>query len=642
VHVNGSVENNGVVQNNTSSHLRLYISGDITNNAKWDNSYITFNGTGQQLISLLPGKTFGSSFTNNNTADTIKATTDLLFTDYFNLSDNILDLNHHNIRFTGADTYFGDGIIVSPNEFLGTINIDNDTHIEGNLIITDTLQNRSNIFTSLHINGSIENNGVVQNNTSRYLRLYLSGDITNNGKWDNSYTTFNGTGQQLISLLPGKTFGSSFTNNNTSDTVRAISDLLFTDYFDLSNNILDLNHHNIRFTGADTYFGDGTIVSPNEFLGTINIDDVTYIEGSLIITDTLQNKSGDYGFLHVNGSIENNGVVTNNTSSYLRLYISGDITNKGIWENDRTYLEGNSDQTISMQDGSPLNSEVFFNCNFGNSPYQWYYDNTILNSPDFTGETSQTLTWEVPVSPTWYGTFYCETGSGNSRNIIVGEGGGLRLDVKAFFEGPYNGTGMNTDIYPWVPDNQPYNVYPWEYDGGEMVEDVPENAVDWLLVELRDAADVNSANFDASIGGQAAFILDDGSVVDLGGEPFLSFNYTINQNLFIVLWHRNHLPVLSNYALTQSGGTYTYDFTTAVSQAYGNNQSDLGGDKFGMIAGDLNADGTINEFDLEEQWNSNAGKTGYFMGDGNMDSQVNNKDKNDVWHPNKDKTEIFP
>ena len=99
---------------------------------------------------------------------------------------------------------------------------------------------------------------------------------------------------------------------------------------------------------------------------------------------------------------------------------------------------------------------------------------------------------------------------------------------------------------------------------------------------------------------------------------------------------------MSANALTESGGIYTYDFTNAAGQAYGDNQSDLGGGKFGMIGGDANANGTINDFDITEVWYLQAGKTGYLSGDANMDSQVNNPDKNDIWFGNYGKSEILP
>ena len=217
------------------------------------------------------------------------------------------------------------------------------------------------------------------------------------------------------------------------------------------------------------------------------------------------------------------------------------------------------------------------------------------------------------------------------------------LALKAFLEGPFNGTDMNTDLNNMLPADQPYNVLPWQYNGGEAVASIPNaNVVDWVLVEYRDAADAASANSSTSIGGQAAFLLSDGSIVDLDGSSNLSFNYTLSQNLFIVIWHRNHLPILSKYALNESAGVFSYDFTTAASQAFGDMQNDLGGGVFGMIAGDANADGIINELDGVESWYLQVGQAGYLSADVNLNGQVNNQDKNDVWLPNFGKTVNIP
>jgi hypothetical protein len=98
---------------------------------------------------------------------------------------------------------------------------------------------------------------------------------------------------------------------------------------------------------------------------------------------------------------------------------------------------------------------------------------------------------------------------------------------------------------------------------------------------------------------------------------------------------------MSSVSLVLSNGEYVYDFTTSADQVYGDNQSDLGG-VFGMIGGDANGDGTINETDGIEAWYPFAGKTGYFGGDVNMDTQVNNTDKNDIWLPNFNKLEVLP
>ncbi len=58
-------------------------------------------------------------------------------------------------------------------------------------------------------------------------------------------------------------------------------------------------------------------------------------------------------------------------------------------------------------------------------------------------------------------------------------------------EGPFNGTDMNTDLtdLTYVPLNQPYNTSPWNYTGTESVGSIPNSdVVDWILIELRDAA----------------------------------------------------------------------------------------------------------------------------------------------------------
>ncbi|MBN2173844.1 MAG: PKD domain-containing protein, partial [Bacteroidales bacterium] len=216
----------------------------------------------------------------------------------------------------------------------------------------------------------------------------------------------------------------------------------------------------------------------------------------------------------------------------------------------------------------------------------------------------------------------------------------LQVQLKVFLEGPYNGTEMNTDLNSIIPLQQTLTVI--GYNGPEEVEAIPNaDVVDWIGLELRDAPDINSATEETAIGGGAFFLLKDGNIAGLDGSSLPTFELQIANQLFVVIWHRNHLPVISKYPLSQSGGIYTYDFTVSADQAYGNNQSDLSG-AYGMIGGNLNADGAINEFDLSESWVSEAGIAGYNLADGNMDTQVNNKDKNDVWFPNIGKFEIFP
>ena len=219
----------------------------------------------------------------------------------------------------------------------------------------------------------------------------------------------------------------------------------------------------------------------------------------------------------------------------------------------------------------------------------------------------------------------------------------INLQLKVFLEGPYNGTGMNTDINGIIPLNQPYNAAPWSYNGTESVVSVPSNVVDWVLIELRDAGSAGNATSATTIARQAGFLLSDGTVTGTDGISNMQFDNTVSQNLYVVVLHRNHLGIISTNALVRTGGVYAYDFTTGASQALGTDpQKDFGNGKFGMYSGDSNADGAIDNTDKSAEWNQNAGKAGYFGTDLNLDGQSDNPDKNSFWLNNYGNNSFIP
>lgn len=231
-----------------------------------------------------------------------------------------------------------------------------------------------------------------------------------------------------------------------------------------------------------------------------------------------------------------------------------------------------------------------------------------------------------------------DNNNGNDYYIPIENLDPIILDLKIFLEGAYNGIDMNIHLNSmgFIPLSQPYNIAPWNYNGTENVTSIPNvNIVDWVLIELRDTTDVSLATGETMIARQAAFLLNDGSVVGLDGctdaRPCVSI--TVTNNLFIVIWHRNHLAVLSANPLTESSGIYSYDFTTGAGQAYNSGQKDIGG-VYGMSGGDGDADGQVYYPDKDNIWSLQAGFKGYYDGDYSLDGQVNNRDKNDVWQPN--------
>ena len=221
---------------------------------------------------------------------------------------------------------------------------------------------------------------------------------------------------------------------------------------------------------------------------------------------------------------------------------------------------------------------------------------------------------------------------------LTGWEDGIRLNLNFFLEGPFNGTVMNTYIAAGgdLPLAQPYNIAPWNYAGTESVTAIPNaDVVDWVLIELRDTTEAQYATGSTMIARQAAFLLNDGSVVGLDGINILSFSHSLIHNLFVVLWHRNHLGIMSANPVSESGGVYSYDFTTGSEQAHGTDaQKELSTGVYGMFGSDGNADGIIDINDKTNVWSSQAGKNEYQTGDFNMDIQVNNPDKNDLWVPN--------
>ena len=217
------------------------------------------------------------------------------------------------------------------------------------------------------------------------------------------------------------------------------------------------------------------------------------------------------------------------------------------------------------------------------------------------------------------------------------------LAVKAYLEGPFNGNNMSTGIFQFIPLLQPYTTDPWNYNGTEKVTSIPENVVDWVLIELRDAPDAGSADSLTTFERQAAFLLNDGRIVSVDGVSNLSFTHSLAAQLFTVIKHRNHLGIISANPLTESVGVYSYDFTQNADNTFGEEWGvkELPNGRWGMIAGDANGDQIIDDND-RILWQNQAGTQGYNPSDLNLDGQVNNIDKNDIWHSNKNKGSQVP
>jgi len=158
------------------------------------------------------------------------------------------------------------------------------------------------------------------------------------------------------------------------------------------------------------------------------------------------------------------------------------------------------------------------------------------------------------------------------------------------------------------------------------------------LVQLRDATSPGTALPATAIDTVPAFVLNNGNVVGLDGSSLIPFSVTPVNNLYAVIWHRNHLGIISANPLIETGGIYSYDFSSSASQAYGGSSAQAllssSPDIWGMMAGDGDGSGNVTISDKNNIWDLQSGTTGYLEGDYNMNTNVNNQDKNDYWLPN--------
>jgi len=212
----------------------------------------------------------------------------------------------------------------------------------------------------------------------------------------------------------------------------------------------------------------------------------------------------------------------------------------------------------------------------------------------------------------------------------------IDLNLKIFLEGPYFNTQMSSmlnssDLIPLV---QPYNISPWYYNGGENVSSIPNtDIVDWILVEIRETeGDASTATNDKTVDIKAGFLLNTGQITDVTGLNKLTFTSAFIHNHFLIIWHRNHLGIISSQPISFFGSIYYYDFTTGAGKVAGGATGyvELENGIWGMAAGDIDADKVIDEQDKVLGWGINAASQGYSGADVNLDIQVNNPDKNEL------------
>jgi hypothetical protein len=194
-----------------------------------------------------------------------------------------------------------------------------------------------------------------------------------------------------------------------------------------------------------------------------------------------------------------------------------------------------------------------------------------------------------------------------------------------------------------TPAGQPYAGAPWFYNGDEgkqlkkknknkEVYEYPSSVVDWVLISLRTSPDRES-----EVWKSAALLHNDGSIELL--KKIDPQDITDN-SLYIVIEHRNHLPVMSAHKVKINNGVLAYDFTKedSFTSILGIGQINMNG-VWVMAAGngelvtELSSDIDINVRDLTTWLQNNGANSSYFLEDYDMNGDVNIKDRI-LWEKN--------
>ena len=326
----------------------------------------------------------------------------------------------------------------------------------------------------------------------------------------------------------------------------------------------------------------------------------------------------------------------------------------GVWENPET-------KQVYVLDDVAKSTLKLYSPDGGTVDVDLAYNSTYETGTDFADgtETVSGLYWKEGLSTAYeelttseltnsYLIEDVELGQDTIQYLVLADEEsdliqGLILSMTAWLQGPYSSGAMtnalrSSELIPTsAADNAVYGGTTWNYDGSEAVaspQDLPSNAVDWVLIELRDAPTAADATASTTAKTVAGIILTDGSIVGTNGNPISIKGVEIQDNLYVVLRHRNHLDVMSAGNLTtNANGEFEWDFTESNS-AYGTNAlADLGNGEYGLIAGDVNADGIVKFTGaandkavvynaLNASTNLNNTISGYSINDVNMDGIV--------------------
>jgi hypothetical protein len=217
----------------------------------------------------------------------------------------------------------------------------------------------------------------------------------------------------------------------------------------------------------------------------------------------------------------------------------------------------------------------------------------ISSSGDYytSGNYSLSITVGEPVTDNYTSELY-------KINTGFQQGTGNRmLNLKFYLEGLFNGTDMNQAFDDAGP------VFPMGI------------------------ADKFQLTIAKSTTPYALLYTDTNALLNINGNSVISLPAYLTGNNYIVLYHRNHLETWSSSPISFANDTITYNFTSAASKAYGDNQKEVAPGIFAILVGDVNQDGVVDISDLVAMdADLTNGTLGYIVYDLNGDGVIDISD----------------
>ncbi len=202
------------------------------------------------------------------------------------------------------------------------------------------------------------------------------------------------------------------------------------------------------------------------------------------------------------------------------------------------------------------------------------------------------------IAPGLNTAYHIEMASVNETGIIINNANSAYLNcglyLKDFLQGPYNAVTHNMNInlksLGYLPLHQPYASTPIAYLGNESVASFTASVVDWVVIELRTGTAANT-----KITRQAALLLNNGNIVGTDQVNAPVFHNIIPGNsYYVVIYHRNHLPVMTSTAIVFPNTLLNkHDFTTSPAEnvySSTNGVYPVESGVYSQIVGDVNMD----------------------------------------------------